>query len=98
MFFSGEAGAGIPATKTRIETTFGAICVDTGSMEMTLDDECRVRQAHRDAPLGRHRLHRDRRPGDVVPIDGDGEGVPVYTHLERSSQPMIRLLSGDLRV
>jgi phenylacetate-CoA ligase len=25
-----------------------------------------------------------------------GEGTPVYTHLERTSQPMIRLLSGDL--
>ena len=24
------------------------------------------------------------------------EGTPVYTHLERTSQPMIRLLSGDL--
>ena len=46
MFFSGEPGAGIPATKRRIE--------------------------------------------------GDGEGVPVYTHLERTSQPMIRLYSGDL--
>lgn len=25
-----------------------------------------------------------------------GEGTPIYTHLERTSQPMIRLLSGDL--
>jgi phenylacetate-CoA ligase len=25
-----------------------------------------------------------------------GEGTPVYTHLERTSQPMIRLVSGDL--
>ena len=25
-----------------------------------------------------------------------GEGVPVYTHLERTSQPMIRYWSGDL--
>ena len=32
MFFSGEPGAGIPATKRRIEETFGAICIDTGSM------------------------------------------------------------------
>src|SRR5207247_1802072 len=36
MIFSGEPGAGIPATKRRIEKTFDAICVDTGSMaEMT---------------------------------------------------------------
>jgi phenylacetate-coenzyme A ligase PaaK-like adenylate-forming protein len=26
----------------------------------------------------------------------EGEGVPVYTHLDRTSQPMIRLWSGDL--
>ena len=36
----------------------------------------------------------DRDTGE--PIDGDGEGVPVYTHLDRTSQPMIRLYSGDL--
>ncbi len=36
MFFSGEPGAGIPATKQLIEETFGAICIDSGSMgEMT---------------------------------------------------------------
>ena len=36
MFFSGEPGAGIPATKKRIETTFNASCIDTGTMaEMT---------------------------------------------------------------
>ena len=29
------------------------------------------------------------------PVSG-GEGTPVYTHLERTSQPMIRLVSGDL--
>jgi phenylacetate-CoA ligase len=36
----------------------------------------------------------DRETGE--PIEGDGEGVPVYTHLERTSQPMIHLYSGDL--
>src|SRR5262249_23139986 len=35
-------------------------------------------------------------PVDGRPLAGDGEGVPVYTHLERTSQPMIRLYSGDL--
>jgi phenylacetate-CoA ligase len=30
------------------------------------------------------------------PVEDGGEGVPVYTHLERTSQPMIRLFSGDL--
>ena len=31
---------------------------------------------------------------EVVPYGG--EGVPVYTHLERTSQPLIRFWSGDL--
>ena len=35
-------------------------------------------------------------PETREPIDGDGEGVLVYSHLERTSQPMIRLFSGDL--
>ncbi len=98
MFFSGEPGAGIPATKRRIEAVFGAICVDTGSMaEMTpwmTNAECGER-------TGMHLWDDivyteivDRETGE--PIEGDGEGVPVYTHLERTSQPMIRLYSGDL--
>ncbi|HEY8532239.1 MAG TPA: AMP-binding protein, partial [Limnochorda sp.] len=48
LFFSGEPGAGVPATKRRIEETFGGICVDTGSTaEMTpwmANGECRDRR------------------------------------------------------
>lgn len=98
MFFSGEPGAGIPATKKRIEDTFDAICIDSGSMaEMTpwmTNAEC----SHR---TGMHLWEDlvyteivDRETGE--PVEGNGEGVPVYTHLERTSQPMIRLYSGDL--
>src|SRR2546425_1051047 len=47
LFFSGEPGAGIPATKRLIEETFGGRCVDMGSMaEMTpwmTNAECRHR-------------------------------------------------------
>lgn len=98
MFFSGEPGAGIAATKRRIEETFGALCIDTGSMaEMTpwmTNAECAER-------TGMH-LWDDVVYTEVVdpvtlePLEADGEGVPVYTHLERTSQPMIRLFSGDL--
>ena len=98
MFFSGEPGAGIPATKRRIEELFDAACIDTGSMaEMTpwmTNAECSER-------TGMH-LWEDIvyteivDPVDGQPLPGDGEGVPVYTHLERTSQPMIRLYSGDL--
>jgi phenylacetate-CoA ligase len=98
MFFSGEPGAGIPATKKRIEETFGAICVDTGSMaEVTpwmTNAECDERR-------GMH-LWEDIVYTELVdrnsyePVGEGEEGVPVYTHLERTSQPMIRLFSGDL--
>ncbi len=98
LFFSGEPGAGIPATKRQIEETYGGICVDTGSMaEMTpwmTSAECQHR-------TGMHLwqdlvyteiLHPETRQA----LPPGGEGVPVYTHLERTSQPMIRLWSGDL--
>ena len=97
MFFSGEPGAGIPSTKRLIEETFGAICIDSGSTaEMTpwmANGECEFR----------HGMHLwqdivftellDPKTKEVVPYGG--EGVPIYTHLERTSQPMIRFWSGD---
>lgn len=97
LFFSGEPGAGIPATKRLIEETFGALCVDMGSMaEMTpwmTNGECRHR-------TGMH-LWQDVVYTEVCdpetwqPVRYGGEGTPIYTHLERTSQPMIRLVSGD---
>lgn len=98
LFFSGEPGAGVPSTRRRIEETFGGICVDTGSTaEMSpwmTNGECAERQ-------GMHLWHDvvytevvDRETGRTLPY-GE-EGVPVYTHLERTSQPMIRFWSGDL--
>jgi len=97
LFFSGEPGAGIPSTKRLIEATFGGICVDMGSMaEMTpwmTNAECRHR-------TGMH-LWQDVvytqvcDPETLRPLPPGHEGTPVYTHLERTSQPMIRLVSGD---
>jgi phenylacetate-CoA ligase len=97
LFFSGEPGAGIPATKRLIEETFGGLALDTGSMaEMTpwmTNGECRHR-------TGMH-LWQDLvltqvcDPETHVPLPYGAEGTPVYTHLERTSQPMIRLVSGD---
>lgn len=98
LFFSGEPGAGVPATRRRIEEAYGGICVDTGSMaEMTpwmTNGECAERQGMH---LWQDVVYTeivDRKTGSPVPY-GD-EGVPVYTHLERTSQPMIRYWSGDL--
>ena len=98
LFFSGEPGAGIPSTKKLIEDTFGGNCIDTGSMAEMLpwmtNGECRHR-------TGMH-LWQDIvyaqvcDPATFQPVPYGSEGTPVYTHLERTSQPMIRLLSGDL--
>ncbi|MFQ5846693.1 MAG: phenylacetate--CoA ligase family protein [Candidatus Methylomirabilales bacterium] len=99
MFFSGEPGAGIPSTRHRIEETYGGVkCLDSGSMgEMTpwmSNGECEFRH-------GMH-LWQDivycelLHPKTQEPVPFGGEGVPVYTHLERTSQPMIRYWSGDL--
>lgn len=98
MFFSGEPGAGVLSTKKKIEEIFGAHCIDMGSMaEMTpwmTNGECRHR-------TGMH-LWQDIVYTEVcdtnsfMPVPYGSEGTPVYTHLERTSQPMIRLLSGDL--
>jgi phenylacetate-CoA ligase len=97
LFFSGEPGAGIPATKRLIEETFGGACIDMGSMaEMTpwmTNGECRHR-------TGMH-LWQDIvyaevcDPDTYKPVPFGVEGTPVYTHLERTSQPMIRLASND---
>ena len=98
LLFSGEPGAGIPATKRLIEETFGGLCIDMGTMaEMTpwmTNGECRHR-------TGMH-LWQDIvytqicDPSNFQPMPFGSEGTPVYTHLERTSQPMIRLVSGDL--
>lgn len=97
MFFSGEPGAGIPATKNLIQETFGAICIDSGSMgEMTpwLNlCECSER-------TGMH-LWQDivytelLDPATWRRVPFGGRGTPVYTSLDRECQPMIRLVSGD---
>ena len=98
MFFSGEPGAGIPSTRRRIEETFGAICIDSGSTgEMApwmTNCECADRQ-------GMH-LWQDIVYGELVDpvskkrVPYGQEGATVYTHLERNSQPMIRFWAGDI--
>lgn len=98
MFFSGEPGAGIPATRRRIEALFGAACLDSGSMaEMTpwmSNGECERRSGMH---LWQDIVHCEVcDPRTYTPVPYGREGTPVYTHLERTSQPMIRLASGDL--
>ena len=99
MFFSGEPGASVPATRRLIEDTFGCYIVDQGTMaEMTpwmSASGCR----HLDG--GMH-LWQDIvytemiDPQSELSVGLGGEGVPVYSHTERTSQPMIRYWSGDI--
>ncbi len=98
LFFSGEPGAGVPSTKKRIEETYGGICIDAGSTaEMTpwmSNCECEYRR-------GMH-LWQDIVYAELVDpvtkkrVPYGKEGVTVYTHLERTSQPMIRFWAGDI--
>jgi phenylacetate-CoA ligase len=98
MFFSGEPGAGIPATKRIIEGTFGAICIDSGSMGEVTPWMNITECSHR---TGMH-LWQDIVYGELLdpetmrPLPYGATGTPVYTQLERRGQPMIRLVSGDL--
>ncbi|HYK74381.1 MAG TPA: AMP-binding protein [Pseudoneobacillus sp.] len=98
LFFSGEPGAGVPATKKKIEDTFGGICIDSGTMaEVTpwmSNTECEHRQG---VHLWQDVVYTevvDQHTKKLVPYGK--EGVPVYTPLERTSQPVIRYWSGDL--
>lgn len=98
LFFSGEPGAGVPSTKKRIEETFGGICIDSGTMaEVTpwmSNTECEHRNG---VHLWQDVVYTevlDKDTKQLVPFGG--EGVPVYTPLERTSQPLIRYWSGDL--
>jgi phenylacetate-CoA ligase len=98
LFFSGEPGAGIPSTKERIEETYGGICIDSGSTaEMTpwmSSCECEYRK-------GMH-LWQDLVYAELVDpktkkrVPYGEEGAIVYTHLERTSQPMFRFWAGDI--
>ena len=98
LFFSGEPGAGVPSTRKRIEETYGAVCLDSGSTaEMSpwmANGECSQRR-------GMH-LWQDVVYAELVDpetkkrVPYGEEGVTVYTHLERNSQPMIRFWAGDL--
>jgi phenylacetate-CoA ligase len=98
LFFSGEPGAGVPSTKKRIEEIYGGICIDSGSTaEMTpwmANCECNHRQ-------GMH-LWQDIVYAELVEqktkrrVPYGAEGVTIYTHLERTSQPMIRFWAGDI--
>lgn len=100
LFFSGEPGASIPGVRDRIEELYGAKVIDSGSMaEMTPWMNVAGSAQTSGMLCWQDIVYTevcDARNFRRVPY---GErGTPVYTHLERISQPMIRLVSGDLTV
>jgi phenylacetate-CoA ligase len=99
MFFSGEPGASVPAVRDAISSAFGARVVDCGTMaEMTPFMSAAATDATPEGMLLWQDIvyHEVCDPATYRTVPYGSEGTPVYTHLERTSQPMIRLASGDL--
>lgn len=99
MFFSGEPGASVPSTRREIETMFDCEVVDQGSMaEMTpwmSNSGCR--HLENGMHVWNDIVYTELLDAETeTPLEYGEEGVPTYTHLERTSQPMIRYWSGDI--
>ncbi|HSN33078.1 MAG TPA: AMP-binding protein [Ideonella sp.] len=99
LFFSGEPGASVPGVKDRIEDTYGARVYDCGSMaEMSpFMNVAGTEQTSQGMLCWQDIVYTEVcDPQTMRRVPYGERGTPVYTHLERTSQPMIRLLSGDL--
>jgi phenylacetate-CoA ligase len=98
LFFSGEPGASIPSMRRKLEETYGATVFDSGSMgEMTPWMNLGETTGHDGMLCWQDMVYTEVVDPTTYRRQPYGsEGTPVYTHLERTSQPMIRLLSGDL--
>lgn len=98
MFFSGEPGASVPGVRDKIVAAFNAKVIDCGSMAEMTPFMNIAGTAETDGML----LWQDVvytevcDPKSFHRVPYGQRGTPVYTHLERTSQPMIRLVSGDL--
>ena len=98
LFFSGEPGASIPSIRRRLEDTYRASVFDTGSMaEMSPWMTPGETTAHTGMLCWQDIVYTEiADPRTHARVPYGGEGTPIYTHLERLSQPMIRMLSNDL--
>jgi phenylacetate-CoA ligase len=98
MFFSGEPGASIPGVRDRIEELFGAKVFDSGSMaEMSPWMNVAGTTETSGMLCWQDIVYTEVcDPNTMRRVPYGQRGTPVYTHLERISQPMIRLASGDL--
>jgi phenylacetate-CoA ligase len=98
MFFSGEPGASIPGVRARLEELYGARVLDSGSMAEMTPWMNVAGSAETDGMLCWQDVVYTEvcDPTSFRRVRYGERGTPVYTHLERTSQPMIRLVSGDL--
>ena len=98
MFFSGEPGASIPGVRDRIADLYGAAVFDCGSMaEMTPFMNVAGTAETPGMLCWQDVVYTEVcDPTTMRRVPYGQRGTPVYTHLERTSQPMIRLASGDL--
>jgi phenylacetate-CoA ligase len=98
MLFSGEPGASIPSVRSRIEDLYGAKVIDCGSMAEITPWMNVAGSAETDGMLCWQDVVYTEvcDPTTFRRVPFGERGTPVYTHLERTSQPMIRLVSGDL--
>lgn len=98
MFFSGEPGASIPGIRSKIAELYGANVIDCGSMaEMTPWMNLAGTAETTGMLCWQDIVYTEIcAPDSKRRVPYGSRGTPVYTHLERTSQPMIRLLSGDL--
>ncbi len=98
MFFSGEPGASIPGVRDRIEALYGAKVFDSGSMAEMSPWMNVAGSAETPGMICWQDIVYTEvcDPSSMRRVPFGRRGTPVYTHLERRSQPMIRLASGDL--
>ena len=98
MFFSGEPGASVPGIRDRIAEEFGARVIDCGTMaEVTPWMNAGGSAESEGMLLWQDIVYTEVADPDTCRRVPFGEqGTPIYTNLERTSQPMIRLFSGDL--
>lgn len=98
LFFSGEPGASIPSIRRQIESHYGGQVFDSGSMaEVTPWANLTESTGHDGMLCWQDIVYTEvADPHTLRRVPFGDEGTPIYTNLERTSQPMIRLFSGDL--
>jgi phenylacetate-CoA ligase len=99
LFFSGEPGASVPGVRDRIREAYHGEVYDCGSMaEMSpWMNVAGSAESNEGMLCWQDIIYTEVcDPQTFRRVPYGERGTPVYTHLERTSQPMIRLLSGDL--